>query len=123
MKPLRMRGIQRSVYLLLGLLLAAQPAYAQPKKNDPPPKGTPAPKGGEAEPDIEMSGDEKKDKVDPDEIDMGTEPPPGDLNADLNAADANNQVVKAGAVTRTPLSWQDILVVVRKPFLKAHRTE
>ena len=127
MKPLRMRGIHRSVILLLGLIVAAaSPAFAQPKK-DPPP--APAPKkdpkaAGEPEPEIEMSGDDKKDaKVDPDEIDMGTEPPPGDLNADLNAAEANNQVVKSGQVSRTPLSWQDILVVVRKPFLKAKRTE
>ena len=123
MKPLRMRGIHRSVYVLLGLVLAAQPALAQPKK--PPPKEAPKtpPKGGEAEPEIEMSGDDKKDKVDPEEIDMGTEPPPGDLAADLNAAEQQNQVVKAGPVARTPLSWKDILVVVRKPFLKAKRTE
>src|SRR5687767_2426207 len=105
MKPLRMRGIHRSVIALLGLVLAAQPAYAQPKK-DPPKKETP--KGGEAEPEIEMSGDDKKDKVDPDEIDMGAEPPPGNLEADMAAAEANT-VVKAGAVTRTPLSWKDIL--------------
>lgn len=119
MKPIRMRGIHRSVYVLLGLLLA-QPAYAQPKKPNEPPKE--APKGGEAEPEIEMSGDEKKD-VDPEEIDMGAEPPPSDLSADLNAAEQNEQVVKAGPLQRTPLSWKDILVVVRKPFLKAKRTE
>src|SRR5512139_521329 len=126
MKPLRMRGIHRSVYVLLGLVLAAQPAVAQPKPKEPPKKEAPKtpPKGGEAEPEIEMSGDDKKDtKVDPEEIDMGAEPPPADLSADLNAADQSGQVVKAGPVRRTPLSWKDILVVVRKPFLKSGRTE
>jgi len=113
-----MRGLHRSVVLLVaGLALAASPitASAQPKK--------PAPTGDapEPEPEIEMGGDEKG--VDPNEIDMGTEPPPGDLAADMAAADNANNVVKAGGVTRTPLSWKDILVVVRKPFLKSHRTE
>ncbi len=84
---------------------------AQPKKPDPAPK--------EAEPEIEM-----EDKpAGGEEIDMGAEPPPGDLSSDMAAADANANVVKAGAVARTPLSWKDILVVVRKPFLKAKRTE
>lgn len=54
---------------------------------------------------------------------MGAEPPPGDLAADMAAADASTNVVKAGPVAKTPLSWKDILVVVRKPFLKARRTE
>jgi outer membrane beta-barrel protein len=109
-----MRGIHRSVVVLSSLLLAA-PVLAQPKKD---PKK-------EAEPEIEMEGEAKADpnKVDPEEIDMGAEPPPGDLAADMAAADANQNVVKAGPVARTPLSWKDILVVVRKPFLKAKRTE
>ena len=54
---------------------------------------------------------------------MGAEPGPGDLNADMAAADASANAVKAGELKRTPLSWKDILVVVRKPFLKARRTE
>jgi outer membrane beta-barrel protein len=49
--------------------------------------------------------------------------PAGDLAADMAAADAQAGVVKAGDVKRTPLSWKDILVVVRKPFLKARRAE
>ena len=58
------------------------------------------------------------------EIDMGTEPGPGDLAADMAASDAAAAAaVKAGPVTRTKLSWKDILVVVRKPFLKTRRTE
>ena len=62
--------------------------------------------------------------ADPGEIDMGTEEkqPPSDLGADMAAAEQAN-VVKAGPVRKTPLSWEDIVVVVRKPFLKSHRTE
>ena len=115
MKPLRMRGIHRSVLLLLlGVAVAATPAFAQPKE-------------GEPEPEIEMEGEEGEppkdpNAVDPEEIDMG-EPPAGDLSADLAASEANQGVVKAGPVRKTPLSWEDILVVVRKPFLKSGRTE
>ncbi|HEY0190796.1 MAG TPA: outer membrane beta-barrel domain-containing protein [Kofleriaceae bacterium] len=61
--------------------------------------------------------------VNPDEIDMGEpEKQQNDLAADLNASNQNN-AVKVGPVKKTPLSWQDITVVVRKPFLKGHRTE
>jgi outer membrane beta-barrel protein len=54
---------------------------------------------------------------------MGAEEPkPGDLASDLATSDAAT-VVKAGPARKTPLSWEDIVVVVRKPFLKARRTE
>ena len=46
-----------------------------------------------------------------------------DLSADLAAQNAADQAVKAGPVKKTPISWADILVVVRKPFLKVRRTE
>jgi outer membrane beta-barrel protein len=52
-----------------------------------------------------------------------TEKPAGSLEAELNANEANQATVKAGPVRKTPLSWKDILVVVRKPFLKVRRTE
>lgn len=112
MKRLRMRAIHRSVLLAsLGVLLSASPVIAQ-----------------EPEPEIEMEGEgegKPADGVDPEEIDMGTEEqqPPGDLEADMAKADANENVVTAGEVRRTPLSWEDIVVVVRKPFLKSRRTE
>ncbi len=117
MKPLRMRVFHRSVVFLLGLALVAGTALAQPKGKAPAP--APAPAGGEPEIEIEGEGTGSAGG----EIDMGAEPPPSDLTADLNAAEQQNQAVKAGEVKRTPLSWQDILVVVRKPFLKSRRTE
>lgn len=79
---------------------------------------------GSAEPEIEIEGEGSGSAAAGGEIDMGApEPGPGDLGAELAAQDAQQNAVKAGPVKRTPLSWKDILVVVRKPFLKARRTE
>lgn len=116
MKPLRMVALHRSVLVVASLALMASTAAAQPKQ--------PAPQG-EPEPEIEMEGGETPPPTDGSEIDMG-EPEPtagGDLAADLAASDANQAAIKTGPVKKTPLSWQDILVVVRKPFLKQGRTE
>jgi outer membrane beta-barrel protein len=123
MKRLRMRAFHLAALLVAGVGLAATPVLAQPKKGDKGGSKKPAPKGGGDE--IEMTGDEQPNQVDPDEIDMGApeDKPPGDLASDMAAADAQGGVVKAGDIVRTPLSWKDILVVVRKPFLKARRTE
>lgn len=124
MKQLRMRAYHRSVLLFVGLVVAATTALAQPKKPDKPAGG-----GGSGE-EIEMEPAEGSGSATPpagsgEEIDMGAEEPQpaGDLSADMAAADAADQAVKAGPVTRTPVSWKDIVVVVRKPFLKARRTE
>jgi outer membrane beta-barrel protein len=65
--------------------------------------------GGDAGGEIQMD-DEKANQ-------------PGDLSADLQAADASNKPVQSDAIKKTPLSWKDITVVVRKPFLKVRRTE
>lgn len=46
-----------------------------------------------------------------------------DLSADLAAQAATPEAVQTGVVKKTPLSWKDIIVVVRKPFLKRKRTE
>ena len=128
MKPLRMRALHRSVALVVGVALAATPAFAQPKKGDKagdkkPGQAPPKQPGDE----IEMEGDAKPDGAqgDPDEIDMGApeDKPPADLATDMATADAQGGVMKVGEIKRTPLSWKDILVVVRKPFLKARRTE
>jgi outer membrane beta-barrel protein len=83
--------------------------------------------GGGSDDDIEMEGDEKppegdKPPVDEGEIEMeGNEEK--DLSADL-AADTSD-TVKIDTTTRElkPVSWQDIVVVMRKPFLKIRRTD
>ncbi len=123
MKPIPMltnRGKRSLVVVSLGLALAST-AVAQPKKDDK----KPAPAGaGSAAP----AGDEgiEIDEPKPDEgtIDMEQEEqqPQGSLEADLQATE-NTAVVKTGPVKKTPISWKDILVVVRKPFLKLRRTE
>ena len=50
-------------------------------------------------------------------------PPTGDLATDMANAEKNNAVVAGGPLRKTPLSWSDIVTVVRKPFLKVRRTE
>jgi outer membrane beta-barrel protein len=62
--------------------------------------------------------------VDSGEIEMDDQAnKPGDLSADLAASDQANAAVKTSPVKKTPLSWKDIVVVIRKPFLKIRRTE
>ena len=108
----------------------ASTALAQPKGKKapakPPAPTAPAKTGDE----IEMDPDEKKGSagsaspdVNPDEIDMSEPEKPADLTTDLTIADQGTGAVKVTTVKKTPLSWQDIVVVVRKPFLKSRRTE
>jgi outer membrane beta-barrel protein len=124
MKLLGMRGHHRSVRrslplwatFIAGLFVAAN-ALAQPKQ----------PGEKKPEDEIEMGSDTAPDAAgsaaaDPGEIDMGVEEPPKDLATDMAQVD-NAAVVKAGPVRKTPLSWEDIIVVIRKPFLKVRRTE
>jgi outer membrane beta-barrel protein len=59
----------------------------------------------------------------PDEIDMGEPDQQGDLGADLEAEAGRANAVTATPRKKTPLSWQDIVVVIRKPFLKVRRAE
>jgi outer membrane beta-barrel protein len=116
----------------------AKPAKAPAKTPAPAPAPASPAKGSGDEGEIEMNPDDAKDKkaagagsgssagsdVNPEEIDMGEpENKQGDLKADLSIGDQNNGPVVATPFKKTPLSWQDIVVVVRKPFLKSHRTE
>ena len=107
----------------------AKPAKAPAKQ--PAPAPAPA-KGSGDDTEIEINPDDTAAKgagagsgsaVNPDEIDMGEpEKQQGDLKSDLAIA-GNATPVVATPVKKTPLSWQDIVVVVRKPFLKSRRTE
>jgi len=109
------------------------PAKAPASKTPAPaptPTPTPAKGSGDDGGEIEMNPDDTAKKpgtgsndVNPDEIDMGEPDKTGDLNADLNAADQNAGAIKVTPIKKTPLSWQDIVVVIRKPFLKVRRTE
>jgi outer membrane beta-barrel protein len=78
--------------------------------------------------EIEMEGDEQpppppdEGVVDEGEIEMEGEPEK-DLEADLGAD--TDTAVKIDTTSRElkPVSWQDIVVVMRKPFLKIRRTD
>src|SRR5262245_37696184 len=146
MKILAMRAHRGSTVLILAVAAMAGTALAQSKGKKPAkapakaPAKTPAPttepapeKGSGDAGEIEMNPDDGSDQkaagswsgaVNPDEIDMGEpENKQGDLKADLNIADQGTTPVATTPIKRTPLSWQDIVVVVRKPFLKSRRTE
>jgi outer membrane beta-barrel protein len=56
-------------------------------------------------------------------IELEDQPKDGDLATDQAAIDTSTPTVKAGVVKKTPVSWKDILVVIRKPFLKVRRVE
>ncbi len=117
MKPIRMRTIGNSFLVVaLGVALTSV-AYAQPKTDN-------AGSGSDAGADEGIEMDEPAKPADEGVIDMEQEDKPveGDLSADL-AASEQQTAVKSGPVKKTPISWKDILVVVRKPFLKVRRTE
>lgn len=133
MKPIRMRTMRH--WLLVVALGAALTSTAFADKNKPAAGAKGGAKaggggagagsgsaaaGGGADDGIEIDEPKKDDG----NIDMEAEDKPveGDLSADLQAGEQVT-AVKTGPVAKTPLSWKDILVVVRKPFLKTHRTE
>lgn len=125
--PHRSRGV--SVVAVALALVVSSAASAEPKTGGakPPagPKGTPTSSPAKDDgAEIEMDSDKSAGSgVDPNEIQMEDEQPkPGDLSADL-AADQGTGKPSAEQVKKTPLSWKDIVVVVRKPFLKVRRTE
>ncbi len=116
-----MRRINSHVSILAALSVAvlATTALAQPTP-------TPQPDEGEIEmdPADDGTGAGSGSSVDEGEIEMDPDAPPeGDLNADL-AANADD-AIKVDTTTREvqPVSWKDIVVVMRKPFLKLQRTD
>jgi len=128
--------------LIVALALVTSTAFADGKKGGPKPPAGPKGGGGGAGSgassggaggEIEMDTDGSKGSGagsagagsgDSGEIQMDDEQnKPGDLSADLAASDANTAAIKNGDVKKTPLSWKDIIVVIRKPFLKIRRTE
>jgi outer membrane beta-barrel protein len=105
---------------------AAKPAAGQPAPA-PDQGAAPKPAAGQPAPgdEIEMEPDPAAQPAAEPEIDMGApeDQPPASLEADMANADGGGAPVRAGPIVRTPVSWKDIVVVVRKPFLKARRTE
>jgi outer membrane beta-barrel protein len=118
--------------LIVALALVGSTAIAGPKKPAPKPANSGGGGSGDSG-EIEMddsgkgsgtSGASSGSGGDAGEIEMDdSNKPQGDLSADLAASDQNNQAVQTDAFKKTPLSWKDIIVVIRKPFLKLHRVE
>lgn len=128
-----MRSIVPKFLVIALLCFTANVAIAQKKPSKEKEKAAPA-----AQPAKEGGGDEieLEDSVTPDKPDQpagedGIEleeedtVKEGDLEADTTAAGVTGDApaMKAGDVKRTPISWKDILVVIRKPFLKVRRYE
>lgn len=119
-----MRGMITAVALVL---VASTTALAETPKGAKPQAGnkgaSPAKPNGSDGAEIEMDSD-KGGAVNADEIQMEDEQPkPGDLSADLATSDQTSGTATGAQIKRTPLAWKDIVVVVRKPFLKVRRTE
>jgi outer membrane beta-barrel protein len=98
--------------VLAGVLLCSAQVLAQPKDK---PKDEP--------PEVEMEGGGEGSGEGEPEIEM--EQTEGDLSADIAATEGAQDAIKASqlqAATK-PVSWSDIVTVIRKPFLKLKRTE
>jgi outer membrane beta-barrel protein len=120
--------------VMVAALLAPSLSHAAPKKTPPKtPAGSNSSSGdidfdqpaGSAAPAGSASGT-PSGATNPADIDMDADQGSGtsDLAADLAAVDQGSAgPVKAGEIKKTPVSWQDITVVIRKPFLKLHRVE
>ena len=108
---------------VLALVAGATVAQAQPRRGQPP-TPTPAP-GGDDE--IEMEGDEGDTAPPPSddpEIEMEGDVPEGERDLEADLANTTSDAIKADTdrVVRQ-VAWNDIVVVMRKPFLKLKRVD
>src|SRR5688572_26577869 len=81
----------------------------------------------EEEPEVEIEDPEGEGEAEP-EIEIEPEEAQGDLEADTAALAETDAQAEAALKTEGPLgeyrvAWQDIVVVIRKPFLKVRRWE
>lgn len=104
-------------FALAALFLAARIAAAQ----SAPPAGP----AGDEEPEMTFDEDEaKKPAQSPQQPGPEPEPEPGDdADVKLGADPTSDSATRQTELGDSRVSWQDIVVVVRKPFLKQHRLE
>ncbi len=105
----------------LALVAGATAAQAQPRRGQPP-TPAPAPTGDD---EIEMEGDEgDTPPPDDDEIEMEGDVPEGERDLEADLANTTSDAIKADTdrVVRQ-VAWNDIVVVMRKPFLKLKRVD
>lgn len=125
-------------YLLIGLtatLMATAPAEAKKKRKSKKPAASETSKGDDKgkvdEGEIEMeptptapsSGETNPSAAPAGEIEIDAAPSQGNLEADVAALGDDKPAATSTNVRAQPLSWNDIRVVVRKPFLKSGRFE
>jgi outer membrane beta-barrel protein len=125
-----------SLIALMALpVLAAQPAWAKgkKKKKKPAPAAEPAPApapSAEAEPEIEIAPDDAatppadtptEPTIEPDTAADTTATDPAAASGELDLTKEDEKSVPK--LTDTRSSWEDIVVVIRKPFLKDGRFE
>ncbi len=126
-----MRSIVPKTLVIALLCFTANVAVAQKKspskeKEKAAPAAQPAKEGDEIELEDTATPDAKPDQPSEDGIELDEDTvKEGDLQADQSAAGSpeDTTAIKPATVTRTPISWKDILVVIRKPFLKLRRYE
>ncbi len=114
MRPMKWKILLAAATTFWTASLATSVTMAQPKTDK---KDKPVDAG-----EIEMDPVDPPAGGDTGEIDMDPNKQ-GDLASDLTAEEGNAPVKASGPVAKTPLSWSDIRVVVRKPFLKQKRWE
>ncbi len=126
--------MMRRATLLLSLIAAfvglqSQPAFAKGKGKKPA-ETKPADANKEPEPEIDMSGGDSGTDATPPADATGTDNPgtatDPSAEIDMSADDTSKEIkpekgdLKLG---ETRQSWKDIVVVIRKPFLKVNRIE
>lgn len=126
-----MRSIVPKTLVIALLCFTASNAFAQKKSSKE--KAAPAAAQPAKEDEIELEDSAAPDAANPDgasedgiELEDDTVKE-GDLEADQATVggDVTGEApaLKPAEITRTPISWKDILVVIRKPFLKVRRYE
>lgn len=122
-----MRSIVPKFLVIALLCFTANVASAQKKPSKE--KAAPAAKEEGSGDEIELEDSATPDESKPEgedgiELEEDTVKE-GDLEADTTAAGVTGDApaMKTSEVKRTPISWKDILVVIRKPFLKVRRYE
>lgn len=126
-----MRSIVPKTLVIALLCFTASSAFAQKKSSKEKEKAAPAAAQPAKEDEIELEDSAAPDGAKPDEppsedgIELEEDTvKEGDLELDQAAVGTGDTpAMKVTPVTRTPISWKDILVVIRKPFLKVRRYE
>lgn len=122
MRPTRWKFLLAASSVILGASISV--ADAKGGKGKDKDKAAEPAKADPGEIEMDPTSAETKPAADPGEIEMDPTSQPASLEADAAALSSEPEAkAPPRPVTKTPLSWSDIRVVVRKPFLKLKRVE